>query len=259
MMNIAVFMEDDTLFNMGLERLEKRNPSYFYLDADGGVPPISGDGNNVDKFWSYPTLWMDGLTQETCRDNNHHAQFAMASALHAAEVAWNQGVDVYTENSDRYTSVMELIALQILTGEMQGTCSDNATTVEYIGTWEVGFNHYHNRMEIDMPYTEQLILEKIRPNAWSALNIFYETLTHAGDFTPSTGIGSYNERAELSIFPNPSDDGFLLLSEEVSWEVYSNLGQKVKEGRGNTINLSNQPHGLYLIRADNSVTKVIIK
>jgi hypothetical protein len=110
--------EDEEAFNIGIERLRKRNPSYFYLESDGG---------NIDHFWASPTLWLDGLTQETCRDNNHHAQFVLASALHAAEVAWNQRVDLYTENTERYVAAMELMALQQLTGKMQGTCADIIT------------------------------------------------------------------------------------------------------------------------------------
>ena len=95
LMNIAVFIEDEAEFNLGIERLRKRNPSYFYLVSDGNIPPIMGDGGNVQYFWSSPSSWIVGLTQETCRNNNHHAQFVLASALHAAEVTWNQGVDVY--------------------------------------------------------------------------------------------------------------------------------------------------------------------
>lgn len=88
MMAIAVFNEDEALFRKGLARLKARSRAYFYLTSDGPRPqPIEGDGGDVDKFWYHPVKWVDGLTQETCRDNGHHAQFALGSALHAAEVA----------------------------------------------------------------------------------------------------------------------------------------------------------------------------
>ena len=128
LMNIAVFNEDEKVFKMGLDRLQKRIPAYFYLASDGAVPAIDGDGGHNDNFWSNPAQWVDGLTQETCRDNGHHAQYGMASALHAAEVAWNQGVDVYTPNTARFTAAMELLATQLLTGNMQGICGVNAAT-----------------------------------------------------------------------------------------------------------------------------------
>jgi hypothetical protein len=183
MMSIAVFCEDETEFNLGLARLKTRNPAFFYLASD---PAASRNmpGINFPEHWgvSYnvdlPTLFVDGLTQETCRDNNHHSQYAMASAFHAAEVAWHQGVDVYTENTARYTATLELMATQLLTGKMQGTCVNNITTKDIYDTWEVGFNHYHTRMGIPLPKTEQLINEVIRSKGVSEWNIFYETLTH---------------------------------------------------------------------------------
>jgi hypothetical protein len=173
-------------FNKGLERLRIRNPAYFYLASDGAQPkPIAGDGGNPQTFWSNPSKWIDGLTQETCRDNGHHSQYGLGSALHAAEVAWHQGVDVYTENQERYTAAMELMATQLLTGSMQGTCSDNTSSPDRYDTWEVGYNHYHNRAGIALPNTQRLIVEQIRPRAPRAVwNLVYETLTHAD--LPST-------------------------------------------------------------------------
>lgn len=188
MMSIAVFNEDEALFRMGLERLAKRNASYFHL-TDSAVPPIAGDNGDIETFWSSPTRWVDGLTQETCRDNNHHAQYAMASAFHAAEVAWHQGVDVYTPNQRRYVATLELMGKQIASGSMQGTCADDQTTTSRFATWEIGYNHYHNRMGIDLPNAWSAITEQIRPKGVSDWNIFYETLTHA-DLPTTTSLRS---------------------------------------------------------------------
>ena len=181
MMAIAVFNEDEAEFNQGLARLKIRSRAYFYLTTDGPKPnPIAGDGGNLNKFWSNPVKWIDGLTQETCRDNGHHSQFALGSALHATEVAWHQGVDVYSENQERYTAAMELLATQLLTGSMQGVCANDTSTADLYDTWEVGYTHYHNRAGVELPNTRKLIMEQIRPRAsrndW---NINCETLTHA--------------------------------------------------------------------------------
>jgi Alginate lyase len=180
MMSLAVFNDDKAEFNLGLQRMEARFPAYFYLAADGGVPAIAGDGGDINAFWSKPALWVDGLTQETCRDNNHHAQFALASAMHAAEVAWNQGVDVYGKHSARFVATMELMAKQLLTGDMQGTCVSNSPTPDLYDTWEIGYNHYHNRLGMDLPNTYQLITTQVRQRGINDWNIFYESLTHAG-------------------------------------------------------------------------------
>lgn len=181
MMSIAVFNDDESEFKKGLERLKTRSSAYFYLRSDGICPhPIEGDRGDWQKFWSYPLKWVDGLTQETCRDNGHHAQFALGSALHASEVAWHQGVDVYSENQKRYTSSMELLAYQLLSGSMQGVSLNDVPSQDRYDTWEVGYNHYHNRMGVDLPKTRQLILEQIRPRGSRAVwNLDYETLTHA--------------------------------------------------------------------------------
>lgn len=181
MMAIAVFNEDEAEFNLGLERLKLRSPAYFYLRSDGPKPKsIEGDHGDLDKFWSNPAKWIDGLTQETCRDNGHHSQFALGSALHAAETAWHQGVDVYSENQNRYTAAMELLATQFVTGSMQGVSSNDIPTADRYDSWEVGYHHYHNRASVALPNTRKLILEQIRPRATRTdWNLNYETLTHA--------------------------------------------------------------------------------
>jgi hypothetical protein len=257
-MNIAVFNEDEVEFNLGLQRLEKRVPAYFYLASDGRIPAIDGDGGNVNNFWSNPTRWVDGLTQETCRDNNHHAQYAMASALHAVEVAWNQGVDVYTPNTKRYMAVMELMATQLLTGSMQGTCPDNITNNDLYDTWEVGFNHYHNRRGLSLPNTEKLIKEQVRIRGWSEWNIFYETLTHADiDYnTPDNDDNLNGIPADYSLeqnYPNPFNpvttisfsipkDGYVQL------KVYDILGKEVS-----TLVNQEKEKGTYQIEFDAGV------
>ncbi|EGF89311.1 secreted protein [Asticcacaulis biprosthecium C19] len=190
LMTIAVSNDDSVAFERGLQRLQTRLPAYIYLESDSAIAPIDGDGGNIDAFWFHPTRWVDGLTQETCRDNGHHAQFGLASALHAAEIAWNQGVDVYATHEKRFTSAMELMARQLLTGDMQGTCSNGSATGVVFDTFEVGFNHYHNRRGHALPYTEKLIIERVRPHGVSELNIFQESLTHARPSAPAESLRS---------------------------------------------------------------------
>ena len=181
LMNIAVFCEDEQLLRLGVERLRRRSPAYFHLASDGPkAKAIEGDGGDVPAFWSRPATWPDGLTQESCRDNGHHAQYGLASALHAAEVAWHQGIDVYAEQRDRSVAAMELLASQLLEGSMLGCCGADrdATTGDLYDTFSVGYHHYHHRLGIDMPHTERLILEQVRRRGQSDWNIFFETFTH---------------------------------------------------------------------------------
>jgi len=215
MMNLAVFNEDEALFNAGLERLRRRDSAYFYLSTDqegartyGGSSPSSWS----DASGNAPLKWVDGLTQETCRDNGHHAQFALASTLHAAEVAWHQGVDVYAENTARFTSAMELLATQLQSGDMQGTCLNPTASTDFYNTWEIGYNHYHNRKGIELPATWQLISQKTRARGLSDWNIFYESLTHAEVAAPASGIGTARRSPDVSF----NRDGSLRLRAERS-------------------------------------------
>ena len=178
---IAVFNDDRATFDLGVQRLERRSEAYFYLKSDGKPPPVDGDGGNSEAFWSHPQRWVDGLTQESCRDNGHHTQYALASALHSAEIAWNQGVDVYARQAERYVAAMELLAQQLLSGDMQGICRNSAATQNVFDTFEVGFHHYHRRMGLPLPNSHRLIVERVRPHGISDWNIFHETLTHAAN------------------------------------------------------------------------------
>jgi hypothetical protein len=179
LLTIAIFNDDEAEFRRGLQRLETRSRAYIFLQSDLAPAAIAGDDGNSVAFWFNPAKWVDGLTQETCRDNGHHAQFGLASALHAAEIAWNQGVDVYTPQKERYTAALELLAQQLLTGNMQGVCNNAEATANIFDTFEVGFNHYSQRMGLTLPFTKKLIAQRVRPDGISALNIFHETLTHA--------------------------------------------------------------------------------
>lgn len=182
LMAIAVFNEDEKEFSMALDRLKTRSRAYFYLKSDGLRPaPIAGDRGDPQVFWSNPKRWIDGLTQETCRDNGHHSQFGLGSALHAAEIAWHQGVDVYGENQERYTDAMELLASQFLSGSMKGVSDNDTPTTDRYDAWEIGYNHYHNRKGISLPNTESLIEEQIRAKAPRAVcNLAFDMLTHSG-------------------------------------------------------------------------------
>lgn len=178
MMAIAVFNEDPTLFWSAVTRWHNRTLSYVYLTSAGRVPPILGDGGNVQVFWSNPQRWVNGLTQETCRDNGHHAQYALGSAVQAAEIAWHQGYDLYITEIERYVDAFELLARQFLEGSMLGICSGTPVSDRY-DSWEIAYNHFANRMGIPLPYTQKLIQSQIRPVVPSAnWNLVYESITH---------------------------------------------------------------------------------
>ena len=268
MMAIAVFNEDTAEFNAGLTRLAKRLPSYIYLTSAGTPPPIAGDGGNVQNFWFNPTLWTNGLTQETCRDNGHHTQFALGSALHAAETAWHQGVDVYTANTRRFTEALELMASQFLTGSMQGTSANDVPSASRFESWEVGYNHYHNRAGLPMTKTGTLIENEIRPNAQRAVwNLAHETLTHAnlpasvsplgGPLPPVlTGLKMLPNGAYQFAFTNNTGTPFTVISStnlSLSPTQWTVVGKPTNNGSGlflfSTEPLTNDTQRFYRVKS----------
>lgn len=175
LLSVSVFLEDEATFQLGIERLNQRLPAYFYLATD--APELRNYGGSSEANWFSPLLWADGLTQETCRDNLHHAQFAIAAALAALETAWLQRVDLYTPHQERMVDAMKLMALQLNSQSMQGTCGGEVTLDRY-NTLEIGYNHYHNRMGLELPETWIALTQELRMGA-QQFNMFHETLTHA--------------------------------------------------------------------------------
>jgi hypothetical protein len=183
LLSIAVFLDDQVSFDKGIERLKLRLPAYFYQSTDApAVRDYANGKNNWSTLGCWPAKWVDGVTQETCRDNGHHAQFAIAGALSALETAYIQGVDLYTPNQKRMVDAMELMSLQLSSKDMQGTCANNKTTYQHgdddrYNTLEIGYNHYHNRKGVPMPQTRIEIDKELR-NGKQQFNMFHETLTN---------------------------------------------------------------------------------
>ncbi len=276
MMNIAVFMEDEAFFNIGLSRLKKRNPAYFYMASDGGVPTIPGDNGDIPTFWFKPTKWVDGLTQETCRDGTHHAQFSMASVFHMAEAAWNQGVDVYTPNQARFVAALELMGLQISSGNMQNVCSDNATKADRFNTFEVAYNHYHNRKGVSLPNTLKAITQELRPKGGMDWNIFFETLTHADlDAPPWPPVASsiaghtlVQSSLRVSLQPKGFCEILSNTTEPLQLSVVGLDGRRVSQSIVNVIagqsqsvslGIDRAPSGIYLVQVRGAQQNTVLK
>lgn len=152
---------------------------------------------DISKNWYSPRQYANGMCGETGRDLNH-SEMAFASAINTAEIAWHQGIDLYTLDSKRLTAFMETTAsLRLgITSKISGLYSSKLTPGGLIPTYEIAYNHYHNRKKILLPTTNKLITAAIRKmqnhitpaqnnifasKLWSQtnLNIDWETLTHA--------------------------------------------------------------------------------
>jgi Alginate lyase len=170
------------LFQKAVSMWRKRVPAYFYLSQDGSlpVPPPLGHKDtkeDLTRYWYGQTVFVDGLAQETCRDFGH-TFYGLAAMINAAEIARHQGIDLYGEEAKRITTAMEFHAAFVLGKPIPQWLGGGRLNIRAGSTWEIAYNHYHNRLGMKLPETEKLILSRARPTGASH-HIIWETLTHA--------------------------------------------------------------------------------
>lgn len=102
---------------------------------------LNGIGNGKMSFY----VRKDSTTQETLRDQGHE-QMGIGALAGTAEIAWNQGIDLYSKANNRLLKGIEGTAKRVL-----------QTEYRRLPIWESMYNHYHNRKGHDMPYTEKIL------------------------------------------------------------------------------------------------------
>jgi hypothetical protein len=175
LINIGVFNDDRKTFEQGLKMWRGRTPAYIYLTTDGPTP-VKAPGCDDMPFWGnkgMTTPFVDGLLQESVRDSGH-ANLALAAMVNAAETARQQGVDLYAEQAKRIMAALEFQAQYLPPNN--ATPPDNVT-FHLHPTWEIAFNHYHNRMGNPLPKMAAVIPGN-RPTGVNH-DMAWETLTHA--------------------------------------------------------------------------------
>ena len=179
---IAIFLDDRPAFDRALALWRRRLPAYFYLASDGPAPvPPPGPRlgpSQLTAFWHGQTELVDGLSQETCRDFGH-TSYGLASALAIAELAYQQGVDLYQEEAPRLHAAMEFHAAYLLGQDVPPWLCGGRIDARVLPTWEIGYNHFHGRLGLELPRSRQLIESKIRARGGVDHHIVWETLTHA--------------------------------------------------------------------------------
>jgi Alginate lyase len=172
--NIGVFTDNRTTFNFGITIWRGRAPAYIYLKSDGPKP--------IEPVGCGPAIWgnkgftpdlVDGLLQESARDPGH-ANFALAGMVDVAETARQQGLDLYSEIGSRVMAALEFQAQYL---PPSSTPAPPKLEFAVRPTWEIAFNHYHNRLGRPLPKMAA-VLPLIRPTGTNH-QILRETLTHA--------------------------------------------------------------------------------
>jgi hypothetical protein len=181
-MGVAVFTEDRPLFDRAVAMWRKRVPAYIYLTSDGPtpVPPPVGDRTTPESlagFWKTSAFQADGQAQETCRDFGH-TSWGIAAAINTAETALQQGVDLYAAEGRRLRAGLEFHAAFINGATVPSWLCGGRVRLATLPFWEIAFNHFTTRLQMDLPHTRALIEAQVRPSGFNYF-IAWETLTHA--------------------------------------------------------------------------------
>jgi Alginate lyase len=180
---IGVFLDDQTVYDKAISLYRVRVPAFVYLESDGPLPKTKPSQNlntreKIIAYWQGQDTFVNGLTQETCRDFTHTG-YGISSISHVLETSRIQGIDLYPEFGERLRHAL-------------GFQSRWERNLEPVPSWlckgslhrglgpitEVGYNALHTRLGIAMTNT-QALTESRRPAGSNNLFVAWETLTHA--------------------------------------------------------------------------------
>jgi hypothetical protein len=181
---MAVYLDDHATFAKALDMWRRRVPAYIYLKSDGPTPvPPPGSAHpsrsKLVSYWQGQSTFVDGLAQETCRDFGHTG-WGLDAAVHAAETARLQGVDLYGEQRERITRAFEFHARYDLGARAPSWLCHGRLHRGLGPVLEVAYNEYHNRRGMSLPNTAALV-GKSRPEGTDGHFIAWETLTSANN------------------------------------------------------------------------------
>jgi Alginate lyase len=181
---ISVFLEDRTSYDRAIARFRARVPAFIYLTTDGSYPRGPA-GSSIDtraevvSYWHDQNTFVDGLSQETCRDFTHTG-YGIAAIAHVAETSRHQGQDLYPELQDRLRHALGLHAKYQLGEPVPAWLCGGSLTRGLGPVTEVGYNGLHFRRGVAMTNTGRLT-EQQRPAGTNHLFVAWETLTHANN------------------------------------------------------------------------------
>ena len=162
-----------------------------YQEALDAYTSGTGNGNITRAIYDAST----GQPMEAGRDPEH-AQLGIGLLATLAEIAWNQGDDLYGYDNSRLLKGFEYMASYLLGNDVPfATYSDAYRTHTMISQeatadqitsamttprpiYEVVWNHYVQRRCLPAPFTQQLV-ELKRPEGFRADHVGYGTLLHA--------------------------------------------------------------------------------
>jgi hypothetical protein len=179
---ISVFLEDKASYDKAMAKFRTRTAAYVYLESDGALPKTVPSQNlntreKIVKYWQGQTAFVDGLSQETCRDFTHTG-YGLSAISHVAETSRIQGQDLYgTDVGERLRHGLGFHARYELGAGAEGRLCGGSLKLGLGPVSEVGHNALANRLGHAMTNTKALTLRG-RPAGSNNLFVAWETLTH---------------------------------------------------------------------------------
>ncbi len=182
MMGMGIFLDDRSIYQRGVD--------YF----------LNGEGNGRLTNYIRPS----GQCQESGRDQ-HHTLMGLGYLTAAAEIARNQGLNLYETAGNRLATAFEYCAKYGLGHAVPferfvsvGGWYDHHKISEIGRGWEVpvfelAYRHYHHRKKMPMPFSEQ-VLRKTRPEKPSTTHKPWSTLMCAQEPLPVKKVALRVER-----------------------------------------------------------------
>ncbi|MDT0389527.1 alginate lyase family protein [Streptomyces dubilierae] len=179
---ISVFLEDKASYDKAMAKFRTRTAAYVYLESDGALPKTVPSQNldtrdKIVKYWQGQSTFVNGLSQETCRDFTHTG-YGLSAISHVAETSRIQGQDLYgTDVGERLRHGLGFHAKYELGTAVPSWLCGGSLKPGLGPVTEVGHNALANRLGHAMTNTETLTLRG-RPAGSNNLFVAWETLTH---------------------------------------------------------------------------------
>jgi hypothetical protein len=181
-LGISVFLEDKASYDKAMAKFRTRTAAFVYLSSDGALPKTVPSQNldtaqKIINYWQGQSTFVNGLTQETCRDLTHTG-YGISAISHVAETSRIQGQDLYgTDVGERLRHALGFQAKYQL-GEAPPSWLCGGSLHLGLGPiTEVGHNALSNRLGHAMTNTDRLTQQN-RPAGSNNLFVAWETLTH---------------------------------------------------------------------------------
>ncbi|MEU6916535.1 alginate lyase family protein [Streptomyces olindensis] len=179
---ISVFLEDKASYDKAMAKFRTRTAAYVYLESDGALPKTVPSQNldtrdKIVKYWQGQSTFVNGLSQETCRDFTHTG-YGLSAISHVAETSRIQGQDLYgTDVGERLRHGLGFHAKYELGTAAPSRLCGGSLKLGLGPIPEVGHNALANRLGHAMTHTETLTTRG-RPAGSNNLFVAWETLTH---------------------------------------------------------------------------------